>query len=232
MAQITLNATKRAVTGKPVKKLRKAGKIPAVLYGHNVTTESLELSEGDFRKVFKKAGESTIITLDVDGKSTPVLIHDVHNHYLTEQPIHVDFYAVNMTEKLTATIPLHFEGESAAVKTLGGVLAKNLTELEVECLPIDLPQFIVIDISALVTFADSIRVADVKVSDKVEIKAAPEEVIISATPPRTEEEIKELDEKPVEADVTAVEGVVKPTDVVTDGADGDKDKDKDKGKKE
>lgn len=209
MAQITLNATKRAVSGKAVSKLRKAGKIPAVLYGHNVASESLELSESDFRKVFKQAGESTIITLSVDGKNTPVLIHDVHDHYLTEQPIHVDFYAVNMTEKLTATVPLHFEGESMAVKTLGGVLAKNLTELEVECLPTDLPQSITIDISALATFDDSIRVSDVKISDKVEIKANPEEVIVAVTPPRSEEEMKQLDEKPVDADVNAVEVVDK-----------------------
>lgn len=222
MAQITLNATKRAIIGKAVKKLRYAGKIPAVLYGHEVTTQNLELSENEFRKVLKQAGESTIITLSVDGNPTPVLIHDVHDHYLTDQPIHVDFFAVNMKEKLTATIPLHFEGESMAVKTLGGILIKNITELEVECLPIDLPASIIVDISSLKTFEDSIRVADINVGDKVEVKAAGEELIVSVTPPRSEEEMKELDEKPVDVDVTKVEGVVKPTDTPTDGEAPDK----------
>jgi large subunit ribosomal protein L25 len=212
MAQITINATKRAVSGKAVGKLRKDGKIPAVLYGHKVTAQNLELSAIEFMKAFRQAGESTIVTLAVDGQNTPVLIHDVQNHYLTEQPIHIDFYAVNMTEKLTATVPIHFIGESQAVKALGGILMKNLSEVEVECLPSDLPSHLEVDISVLNTFEDAIRVSDLKTSAKVEVKAAPEELIVQVTPPRSEEELKGLDEKPVDVDVTAVEGVVKPTD--------------------
>jgi large subunit ribosomal protein L25 len=211
MAQITINATKRAVSGKAVSKLRKDGKIPAVLYGHKVTAQNLELSAIEFMKAFRQAGESTIVTLAVDGQNTPVLIHDVQNHYLTEQPIHIDFYAVNMTEKLTATVPIHFVGESQAVKALGGILMKNLSEVEVECLPTDLPSHLEVDISLLNTFEDAIRVSDLKISDKVEIKAAQEELVVQVTPPRSEEELKGLDEK-LELDVTAVEGVVKPTD--------------------
>jgi large subunit ribosomal protein L25 len=219
MADISITATKRTVSGKAVSKLRKNGTIPAVVYGHNFKPENLEISANEFQKVFRKAGESTIITLDFEGKKTPVLIHDVQNHYLTEQPIHIDFYAVNMSETLKATIPVHFEGESAAVKALGGTLAKNTTEVEVECLPADLPSHFTVDISVLATFDDVVRVSDLKVSDKVKILSAPEEVIVVVTAPRSEEEMKELDEKPVDADVTAVEGVVKPTD--TPAAEGD-----------
>lgn len=211
MAQITINATKRTVSGKPVNKLRKDGKIPAVLYGHKVTAQNIELSALEFMKAFRQAGESTIVTLAVDGQNTPVLIHDVQNHYLTEQPIHIDFYAVNMSEKLTATVPLHFIGESQAVKALGGTLAKNLSEVEVECLPTDLPASIEVDISALNTFEDAIRVLDLKISDKVEVKAAAEELVVQVTPPRTEEEMKAMDTAVIE-DVTTVEGVVKPAD--------------------
>ncbi len=210
MAEITINATKRTVSGKPVNKLRKVGKLPAVVYGHNVQSENIEVSENEFLKAFKKAGESTIVNLSVEGKNIPVLIQDVHNHYLKDTPIHVDFYAVNMSEKLTATVPLHFIGESQAVKALGGTLARNLSEVEVECLPMDLPQSLEVDISALNTFDDAIRISDLKVSDKVEILGNPEEVIAVVTPPRSEEEMKELDQAPVAADVTAVEGVVKP----------------------
>jgi large subunit ribosomal protein L25 len=210
MAEITINATKRAVSGKAVKSLRRDGKIPAVVYGHNVKTENLELSELDFMKAFRQAGESTIVTLSVEGQNTPVLIHDVQNHYLTDKPVHVDFYAVNMNEKLKAHVQIHFIGESPAVKNLGGILVKNLNEVEVECLPVDLPSHLEVDISSLATFDDAIRVSDLKVSDKVQIHASPEELVVAVTPPRTEEELKGLDEKPVEADVTAVEGVVKP----------------------
>jgi large subunit ribosomal protein L25 len=222
MAQITINAAKRTVSGKPVNKIRKQGKIPAVVYGHKTESTNLEVNALEFAKAFRQAGESTIVNLSVEGQNTPVLIHDVHHHYLTEQPIHVDFYAVNMTEKLTATVVLHFIGESQAVKALGGTLAKNLAEVEVECLPADLPPFLEVDISGLNTFEDVIRVSDLKVSDKVEIKASPEEVVVRVDAPRSEEEMMGLDEKPVELDVTAVEGVVKPADAAEGvGADAE-----------
>ncbi|MBX4188260.1 MAG: 50S ribosomal protein L25 [Candidatus Doudnabacteria bacterium] len=210
MAEITINATKRTISGRAVKQLRKAGKLPAVVYGHGVKSENIELVENEFAKAFRQAGESTIVSLALDGKKLPVLIHDVQNHYLRDTPEHVDFYVVNMDEELTATVQIHFLGESAAVKSLGGTLAKNTTEVEVECLPGDLPPHFEIDISALKTFEDVIRVSDIKVSDKVKILANSEEVIAVVTPPRTEEELKDLDEKPVAVDVTQVEGVVKP----------------------
>src|SRR5882672_4069706 len=125
MESISIAATKREVTGKHVKKLRTAGKLPAVLYGHNVETQSIELAEKDFAKAFKTAGESTLINLVVDGKIQPVLIHDVQHHYLNDQAIHVDFYAVNMDEKLKVRVPIHLTGEAGAVKNLGGTLVKN-----------------------------------------------------------------------------------------------------------
>lgn len=210
MAEITINATKRTISGRPVKQLRSAGKLPAVVYGHGVKSENIELSANEFMKVFRQAGESTIVNLSMDGKNLPVLIHDVQNHYLKDTPEHVDFYVVNMDEKLTATVQLHFIGESMAVKNMGGTLAKNLSEVEVECLPGDLPSHFEIDISDLKSFDDVIRVSDIKVSDKVKILANPEEVIAVVTPPRSEEELKGLDEKPLDVDVTQVEGVVKP----------------------
>ena len=100
MENITVTATKRTVSGKQVKTLRTAGKLPAVLYGHNTPTEAIEVAEKDFNKAFKAAGESTLINLVVDGQTRPVLIHEVQHHYLNDQPIHVDFYAVNMDEKI------------------------------------------------------------------------------------------------------------------------------------
>ncbi len=210
MENISLVATKRTVKGKANAKLRQTGKLPAVLYGYNVATQDLEINQKDFGKVFKQAGESTLITLTVDGKSQPVLIQEVQNHYLHGQPIHVDFYAVNMQEKLTATVPLVFVGESMAVKASGGILVKNLSEVQVECLPGDLPHQIEVDISSLNSFDDAVHIKDLKVSDKVKILGNPDEMVVNATPPRSEEELKSLAETPVAEDVTKVEGVVKP----------------------
>jgi large subunit ribosomal protein L25 len=207
--EIAINATKRTINGKKVKSLRQSGKLPAVLYGHDVETQQIEVNEKDFGKVFKQAGESTIVNLVVDGKTQPVLIHEVQNHYLTSKPIHIDFYAVDMTQKIKVNVPLHFVGESAAVKTLGGTQVTNLSEIEVECLPADLPHAIEVDISSLETFENMIRVSDLQIPDKVTIVANPEEVVVKVAPPRTEEELKSLEEAVTE-DVTKVEGVVKP----------------------
>ena len=209
MENIAINATKRTVLGKHTESIRQAGKLPGVLYGHNVETQSIEMAEKDFAKAFKSAGETTLVNLVVDGQARPVLIHDVQRHYLNGNPIHVDFYAINMSEKVKVKIPLHFVGESPAVKALGGTLVKNLSEIEVECLPGDLPHSIEVDISILETFENAVRVSDVKISDKVTIIANPEEVVVTVAAPRSEEEMKALDEK-VEIDVTKVEGVVKP----------------------
>ena len=209
MAQIGITATKRTATGKQAARLRKAGKLPGVLYGHNVDNQQLEVDERDFAKAFKQAGESTIIDVTIDGKAIPALIHEVQHHYLTDEPIHVDFYAINMTEKLKVGVPLRFVGESSAVKALGGTLVKNLGEVEVECLPADLPHAIEVDITSLNNFEDAIRVSDLKIPDRVEVITNSEEVVAAVEAPRTEEEMAALNEE-VKEDVSAVEGVVKP----------------------
>lgn len=217
MDKIQLNAQARDLKTTKPEKLRKAGKIPAVLYGHSVATQSLTLTQGEFEKALKKAGESTIIELKTDdGKTHPVLIHDIQYHYLTSQPIHADFYEVSMTEKLKAKVVLDFIGEAKAVKELGGVLVKILGEVEVESLPADLPHSIMVDISSLQTFQDSIIVKDLKVSNKVKITSGPDEVIAKVQPPRDVE--AELS-TPVVEDVSKVEGAAEDKPVVAEGAE-------------
>lgn len=230
MESIAITGTKRAINGKRVKSLRTAGKLPAVLYGHNVENQQIEVSEKDFQKAFKSAGESTLVNLVVDGKTQPVLIHDVQHHYLNDQPIHVDFYAVNMSEKLKVKIPIHLVGDAPAVKALGGTLVKNMAEVEVECLPGDIPQSFEIDISVLNTFEDAIRVSSINAGGKVTIVSPADEVIVTVAAPRTEEEMKALNAE-IKEDVTAVEGVVKP-EPPADGAADDKKDDKKKDKAE
>jgi large subunit ribosomal protein L25 len=114
-------------------RLRKEGKIPAVLYGYKVENTPLTLNLGEFEKVLRKAGENTVVELSLgEGKSHHVLIQDVHMHGVKHLPIHVDFLEVNMTVKITANIPLEFVGEADAVKLQGGTLVKQLDEVEVE----------------------------------------------------------------------------------------------------
>ncbi len=194
-----------------VEKLRKEGFIPAIVYGHGKTTEHLALSYSIFDKAFRKAGESTLINLVVDGKAKNVIIQDVQRHYLTGKLIHADFYEVSMTQKMRATVQLEFIGVSSAVKANGGTLVTVIHEVEVECLPADLPHNIVVDISVLNTFEDSIHVKDLEVSDKVEITASPEEMVAKVNPPRDVEAELAV---PIVEDVSKVEGAAedKPTE--------------------
>lgn len=185
MEKIQLKTQARDTEHRTAKALHRDGLIPAELYGHKVQNVHLSIDQIEFEKVLRKAGESTLIELQLpDGGSRNVLIQGVERHYLSSQPIHVDFYEVKMTEKLTATVQIEFIGESPAVKVLGGTLVKVLSEVEVECLPGDLPSQFEVDISNLTGFTDQILVKDLKVSDKVEIKADPEEVVATVQPPR------------------------------------------------
>lgn len=205
------------------KHLYREGLIPANLYGHNVANVHMALNQIEFEKALRKAGESTIIEVELpDGGTRNVLIQHVDKHYLTSRPIHVDFYEVKMTEKLTATVQLEFFGESHAVKALGGTLVKVLSEVEVECLPGDLPHQIDVDISGLKTFDDQITVANLNVSDKVEIKAEAEEVVAKVQAPRDME--AEL-APTAEEEAAAVAAAVGP-DPAAETAEGEGEADK------
>jgi len=203
MDKLKLNAKVRDVKTNP-DKFRKAGQLPAVLYGHKVKNVALNVDAREFEKVLRKAGESTIIELVTeDGKTHPVLIHDLQRHYLTSAPAHVDFYEVSMTEKLKAKVVLEFTGESPAVKTMGGVLVKVLNEIEVECLPSDLPHSISVSLENLKELTDSIHVKDLQVPAKVKILAPNEEMVAKVQPPRDVEAELAV---PVVEDVSKVEG--------------------------
>lgn len=209
MQNLQLNAKHRELN-EFAKDLRAKGQLPAVLYGHNVKNENVTISATDFEKIFRAAGESTIVNLVIDsGQPHPVLIQDIQYHTLSHNPIHVDFYQVSMTEKLKASVAFEFINEAPAVKTLGGVLFKQLSEVQVECLPADLPHNIIVDISSLKTFEDAIHVKDLKLSDKVKVLAPADEVVVKVQPPRDIE--KELTAAPTD-EKAAVEATVAATD--------------------
>jgi len=196
--ELELKAQTREETGRKLKILREKGFIPAVVYGSGHKPVSVHVNYEDFRKVFEKAGESTLIKLMVGEHAKNVLIHDIAKDPVTDKFIHIDFYQVRMDKVLTAEVSLVFEGEAPAVKSLDGILLKNITEVEVEALPKDLPREIKVDISSLDSFDKHIRIKDLQLPPGVKILAEPEEVVVSVEPPRSEEELKALEEKPEE----------------------------------
>ncbi|MDD5055975.1 MAG: 50S ribosomal protein L25 [Candidatus Peribacteraceae bacterium] len=172
-----------------VRTLRSGGTVPAVIYGNKTANTAVKCSDKDFIAVFLKAGENTLVEVDLDGKKIPCLIHAVSFDPVSSKCDHIDFYAVDMTKKVTTHVPVIVKGESPAVKAQGGVLVTVHSQLEVTCLPKDLPQNFTVDISTLENFRDSILVGMLKVPTGVVIKTSPDTVIVTVQEPRKEEVI-------------------------------------------
>ena len=185
----TIKAQLRELKGKAVKKIRTAGKIPAVVYGAGEKGVSLEISEKDFEKVFREAGESTLVELEIGEEKKNVLIHEVAFDPIKDTPLHVDFLQVRMDKPIRAKVQLSFEGEASAVKNLGGILVKVAHELEVEALPRDLPHEIKIDVSRLENLEDKFTVRDLKLPAGVKVHTAADEVLALIETPKSEEEL-------------------------------------------
>ncbi|MEK7537296.1 MAG: 50S ribosomal protein L25 [Patescibacteria group bacterium] len=209
MEKIELQAEKRESVGKALNSLRKEGFLPSVVYGHNFEAAPIKIKYTDFEKVFKKAGESTLINLKIGDKeepsrsagssgtlSVPAVIKDIQKDPVTDKIIHADFYKVSLKEKIKAKIPLVLVGESEVMKA-GGILVKTVNELEVEALPQDLPHEFQVDLSRLQNIGDHILVKDIFVSDKVKIEADPEDVVALIQAPR-EEVVEEVSQPSVE----------------------------------
>jgi large subunit ribosomal protein L25 len=188
MANVKLNAEIRET--KKTGQLREDGFVPAVLYGPETKeNKNLKIKKGEFEKAYNQAGEYSLIDLKIN-KEEPVkiLIKDIQRDAIKDDFIHVDFYQVNMNEKITTEIPINFTGESKAIKELGGFLVKNLYEVEVECYPGDLVDEIIVDISKLETFEDYIRIKDLEIPKGLEFTGDEEEMVVNVTPPEEEKE--------------------------------------------
>lgn len=180
--------------------MRRQGLVPAVVYGNVKENLHLSLDAKEFSKLFVSAGETTLVTLKHDGKSTKVLIHDVQWNPIRREPEHVDFFAVNLKEVVEVDVPVKIEGVAPVVDVDGGNLIHVLDHITVEALPEQLPHEITIDVSGLTTFDDAIRVSDLAAIEGVKFMHEPEEVIISVTEPISEEELAALDDAPVAAE--------------------------------
>lgn len=184
--------------------MREEGQIPAVLYGPGSSPVSLAVQKKEFDAVYREAGESSLVTIELEQGSSPVLIREVQLHPLSGDAIHIDFYQPRMDEKLRMNIPVELEGVAPAVKDLEGTLIQNIQEVEVLALPKDLPREIMVSVEGLVSFEDRILVKDLKVGAGVEIVAEGDWIVAQVVPP---EKVEEELEKPVEESVDKVEKV-------------------------
>ncbi len=183
-----LKVEKREILGRKVESLRRQGILPAELYGRGVANAHLSIDTKEFEKLYKQAGENTVVNVVVDGVAKPVLIYGVHIHPLTDTIQSVDLYEVKMDEEIEAMVPLEFVGESSAVKEGVGVFIEAMDEIEVEALPGEIPSKIVVDISSLSKVGESLYVKDLRVTGKFKFTIDLETVVASIAEVAPEEE--------------------------------------------
>ncbi len=206
---LELQVSSRSVRGKKVRHLRKEGLLPGVVYGQGMESTPVEVPYFLFEKVYQNAGPGTLVQLKIKGiedktkEGIPVFIQEPARDVLTDKFIHVDFYTVRLDRPIRISLPLEFEGSSPAVEQFGGTLVKNMYEVEVEGLPLELPKEIVVDVSRLNASEDKILIQDLSLPQNIKMFEDPEQVVVFVEAPRTQEELEALEEKPEEK----VEGV-------------------------
>lgn len=199
--KLELRAQPRTVLGKQVKRLRREGIVPANIFGHG-PSRAIQAPAREIEKLFLHGGRTGLLTIAVDGQAEPALVKKYTRDPKTAQLLHVDFQAVSLTERVTATVPLRFTGEAPAVKELDGVLTHPLTEVQVDALARDLPDALEVDLSSLTELHGQIKVADLQVPPGVAVLDAPEQIVATVQPPAVEEE----------APAEAVEAEAAPTE--------------------
>jgi large subunit ribosomal protein L25 len=195
-ARPTLAAEHREVTGKKVNRLRKDGKLPAVVYGHGVDSTNVTVDAHEFELLRKHTGPNALVDLSVGGdKAQPVLINQVQIHPVHRRPLHADLFLVRMTEELTVDVPLSASGVSYAVDQLGGTVLHPTETVRVRALPDHLPQSIEYSIESLIDFDVALHVRDLVIPSDVTLLTDPDEIIAKVQAPRVE-----IEEEPVVAE--------------------------------
>ena len=221
---VTIKAEKRKTFGRQNRLLRRQGLVPVVLYGEGLQPQPLQVKAEDLSKAYQEVGDTGLISVAIqeEKEKTPktysCLIYDIQHDPVTDAFIHADFYHPSMKKKVTAEVPLAFEGVAPAVKEKGGVLVKDKMSVEVRGLAADLPKEIKVDLGGLKEIHDKILVQDLPLEKKLEILDNPEEIVVSVT---MVEAVEEELEKPIEE-----EGVK------TEGTEEAKEENKEEGKKE
>ncbi len=225
----TLSASIRPPSGKEAKSLRHQGLIPGVIYGHGIENKSLAIDEKALNKVYRQVGETTLFDLVIDGQQPiKVLIQDIQRNPVSGSIQHVDFHQVRMDEKIEVDIPLKYVGEAPAVKELGGILVRAVSELKVKCLPKDLVNGIEVNLGSLAQFNDVITLSQVALPAGIEVLSpSRDEVIATVTQPRSDAELAELKAE-VKEDVESVKVEEKGKDDEESASAGAADSAKDK----
>lgn len=191
MKKYTLNANIRDLLGRKVKTLRNDGLAPANIFGKNVKSTSIQINTKEFQAVYKEAGETSIVELNLGKDIRHTLISNVQLHPVTDEILHVDFREVNLKEKITAQVPVELEGESQAEKSGVGTVVTQLSEIEVEALPTDIPENFTINIESLSDVDQAIYVKDIKAPSGVTITEDSESIVVKVEPQQKEEVIVE-----------------------------------------
>lgn len=191
MEETVIQATRRQVIGKQVKALRRAGKLPGVLYGRTIEPVPLMMDAREASLILGPLGSSSIVMVELDGKRHLTLIREKQRNFIVGNLTHIDFQVVSATEKLRVDVAIQIVGVSPAVSKLDGVMVMGREQLEVECFPQDLPEQITVDISGLVNIGDSLRLRDITVPPNVLVLVDPGEMIVLITAQAAEEEVVE-----------------------------------------
>ena len=211
-ARATLAAEHRETTGKKVARLRHAGRLPAVVYGHGIDSDSISVDAHEFDQLRRHTGPNALVDLSIDGKKAqPVLVQSVQVHPVHRRPLHVDLFLVRMTEQLTVEVPLVATGESIAVTQHGGTLLHPMESVRVRALPDHLPQAIEYSVESIIDFDTTLHVRDLVVPGDVTLLTDGDEIIAKVQPPRVEEEPVVAEAVEGEAAEGAEEGAT-PTD--------------------
>lgn len=181
MEEVVLKANRRTVLGKQVKAIRREGKLPAVIYGHHIDPISIVMDLRDTSRSLMGLAPSALVTVDVEGTPHKALVKEKQRNKITGTLLHVDFLAISMKEKLRSQVYMEIVGVAPAIKDFDGVLVTGSDEVEVECLPQDLPERIVVDISGLLKIGDGIYVRDLTVPEGVKILEDPDTMVALIT---------------------------------------------------
>lgn len=180
MDSVVFKATKRTVIGKQVSQLRRQGLLPAVIYGAGFESTPISLEAHSTGLVLPKLTASSLITIELEGKNIPVLVRQSQKNYIRNEYTHIDFLAIDLKQKITATVALHFTGVAPAVKDFQAAILHQVESIEVEALPTDLPEFITVDISGLKQLSDSIMVKDLVIGKGITVLTDAEEIVVVA----------------------------------------------------
>lgn len=206
MEEVVLKATRRTLLGKQVKAMRREGMLPAVIYGHHIEPVSIVLDLRDASKSLTGLAPSALVTVDVEGTPHKSLVREKQRNKISGALLHVDFLAVSMTEKLKAQVYIEIVGLAPAIKDFSGVLVTGFDEVGVECLPQDLPERLVVDVSGLAKIGDGIYVRDLPVPEGVKILEEPDTMVaLIAAQAAVEEEVAPVVEEVVTEEPEVIE---------------------------